>query len=88
MVVEHGHLPDRTRILQLEHRLLLDSEDDDVLAAYPYLHVHEMMCARTESQRTAHVPFLTASKAYSTCTLCQTRPTRTDFALGVRTWNK
>jgi hypothetical protein len=37
VIVQHDGLSDRTGILQLEDRLLLYAEDDDVLAADPNL---------------------------------------------------
>lgn len=58
VVVKHGDLPDSARVLQLEHRLLLDTEDYDVLAAYSYLQGREMVSVRIVQ---FHVPRMSPS---------------------------
>lgn len=67
MVIERDDLADRARVLELQDGLLLDAEHDDVLAAHPDLFVREdASTAEKRANRTAQVPFLTASIAYST----------------------
>lgn len=66
VVIEHDNFAHCARVLQLENRFLFDTEDYNVFAAYANLGKYENQSNRVEGPRTAQVPFLTASAAYST----------------------
>ncbi len=67
VVVQHGDLANCPRILQLEDRLLLYTEHNDVLPAHADLERCQSYAGGVTQSRTAQVPFRTASNAYSTC---------------------
>lgn len=69
MIIEHDDFSYCAWVLQLEHRLLFYTKYNHVLASYTDL--SDIYFENYEGHgrnwiRTAHVPFLTASDAYST----------------------